>query len=543
MTAWPSACVAWSALLSLSAACSSQGQDPSRQAPVQTSGSTQVVVRQVSLPDLTGMAPAVQQQLRDQFDELARVRAGTAPRDEQAAAYGGMGKLLLAAESFGDAETCFLHASELSPSDVQWGYYLAHVYRLQGDSPKAASYFERTLKARPDDVAALVWLGNVYLDQGRAGEAETLFSRALARDSRVAAAWIGLGRISLAARDFSKAIEQLESALAIDASATSVHYLLASAYRGAGQVARADAHLRQRGPGQVGPPDPLMQQVADLLHSPVIYEGRGDRAIARGDFSRAVIELRAGLELAPENLAIRQKLATALSLSGDVQGAVRQLQEILQRDPAFASAHYSVGVLLLADGQTDRAIEQFGAAVKSEPTYVQARVQLANLLRIRGRFDAAREQYAAVVQLDPRVAEARFGEAIALFGLSRFADARDRLDDGVLLHPDRLEFVSALARLQAAAPDPRVRDGDKALALAMDLTKRQDSASAREALAMALAEVGRYDDAVSAQRAAIAMAERSGQRELASHMAANLRLFEKRQPSRTPWAELPAWEQ
>jgi tetratricopeptide (TPR) repeat protein len=541
MKARPRAIVAALAMLACSVACSSQGQDPAHQAPVQASGSTQVVVRQVSLPDLTGMAPAVQQQLRDQFDELARVRAGTAPRDEQAAAYGGMGKLLLAAESFGDAETCFLNASDLSPSDVQWGYYLAHVYRLQGDSPKAASYFERTLKARPDDVAALVWLGNVYLDQGRTAEAEAPFSRALALDSRVAAARIGLGRVALAARDFSKAIEQLEAALAIDASATSVHYLLASAYRGAGQAARADAHLRQRGPGQIGPPDPLMQQVAGLLRSPVIYEGRGDRAIARGDFSRAVIEFRAGLELAPENLAIRQKLATALSLTGDVQGAVRHLQEILQRDPTFASAHYSLAVLLLADGQADRAIEQFGSAVKYEPTYVQARLQLGNTLQSRGRFEPAREQYAAVVQLDPRVAEARFGEAIALAGLARFADARDRLDAGARLHPDRLEFVSALARLQAAARDPHVRDGNQALALATDLTKRQDSAAARETLAMALAEVGRYDDAVSAQREAIAMAERNGQRELASHMTANLRLFEKRQPSRTPWRELPMW--
>ena len=39
----------------------------------------------------------------------------------------------------------------------------------------------------------------------------------------------------------------------------------------------------------------------------------------------------------------------------------------------------------------------------------------------------------------------------------------------------------------------------------------------------------------------IVAAERSGQRELASHMAPNLRLFEKRQPSRMPWMEWPTW--
>jgi hypothetical protein len=79
--------------------------------------------------------------------------------------------------------------------------------------------------------------------------------------------------------------------------------------------------------------------------------------------------------------------------------------------------------------------------------------------------------------------------------------------------------------------------------LATDLTKRHDSDLAREALAMALAEVGRYDEAVSTQREAVAMAERASQRERASRMGANLRLFEKRQPSRVLWADSPTLEQ
>ena len=60
---------------------------------------------------------------------------------------------------------------------------------------------------------------------------------------------------------------------------------------------------------------------------------------------------------------------------------------------------------------------------------------------------------------------------------------------------------------------------------------------------MALAEAGRFDEAVSTQREAVAMAERTGQLALASRMGANLRLFEQRRPSRTPWVEVPIWQQ
>jgi hypothetical protein len=59
---------------------------------------------------------------------------------------------------------------------------------------------------------------------------------------------------------------------------------------------------------------------------------------------------------------------------------------------------------------------------------------------------------------------------------------------------------------------------------------------------MALAEVGRYDEALQWQRDAIATAERDRHVNLAGVLAANLRLFERRQPSRMPWRDPPTWE-
>jgi hypothetical protein len=105
-----------------------------------------------------------------------------------------------------------------------------------------------------------------------------------------------------------------------------------------------------------------------------------------------------------------------------------------------------------------------------------------------------------------------------------------------------VEFISPLVRLLAAAPDPSVRDGSRAVTLATELVKRQNSASAREAMAMALAEVGRYDEALQWQRDAIATAEQNRQANLAGALAANLRLFERRRPSRMPWRDPPTWE-
>ena len=539
MTRW-SAPFALLTAAALASGCSSPSPPG---APPTADARERPAFRTVSLPDLSGMAQPVQQQLRDQFDAVLRAQSNSAmPADDRAAAFGEMGGLLIAAESYAAAEPFLLDALALAPTDVRWNYYLAHLYRLQGDAQKAATFFERALQAKPNDVAALVWLGNVYLDEGRALDARPLFSQALTLDPRAVAARVGLGRVSLAVHDYPAAISELEGGLALDRSATGIHYLLATAYRGAGDIAKADAHLRQAGSVQAGPPDPLLQSVYQQLKSPVLYGTRGDRALVRGEFGQAVSLFRSGLDLDPENLALRQKLATALYLNGDVNGSVKQLQEILRRSPQFASAHYSLGVVLLASRQPDLAIERFQSAVRSDPTYLQARLQLANTLRLRGRFALARDQYAAVIKQDPRVAEAQFGEAASLVDLRRYEEARERLIEGMRLHPERPEFISALVRLYAAAPDPRVRDGRRALALAEVLVKNSDTPRTREAMAMALAETGQYEAAARWQRDAIAAAARAGQTELSRRMGDDLTAYERGQPSRIPWREEPMWE-
>jgi tetratricopeptide (TPR) repeat protein len=504
---------------------------------------TSATLRKVSLPDLSGMAAPVQKQLHDQFATLERTESSpSASAGERARAYGDMGELLLAAESYSEAEACLLHAAALAPADARWSYFLGQVYRLQGDAPHAASFFELALKVRPDDVATLVWLGNIYLDQNRPSEARPLFSRALALQPRAAAAHVGLGRAALAAHDYTTAIDQLEAGLALDRSATSIHYALATAYRATGRAEEADRHLRQRGLVPSGPPDPLMQEAYERLKSPALYETRGDRAIARGEFASAVALFRSGLDLAPDSLALRQKLATGLFLAGDTTASVQQLQEVLRRSPTFASAHYSLGVLLLSSGHPDLAIERFAAAVRYDPSYVQARLQLANTLRQRGQLARALDEYAAVMMRDPRVPEARFGQAITLADLRRDEDARDRLDEGLRLYPDSPQFASALVRLYAASPNSRVRDGSRAVTLAQQLLQTHDSADAREAMAMALAESGQYGAAARWQRDAIAAAARTGDSGVPRHMRDTLASFERGQPSRTPWRDEPAWE-
>lgn len=499
----------------------------------------QATVPPVVLPDLQSISPSAQTQLRQAYASLLKKKKSTAPTDRDlAAAYGELGKLLMATGHRQAAEASFLNAEALDREEIRWPYYLGHVHDAAGDAANAAASFERALRVRPDDVPSLVWLGRAELDRGRLAEAERCFENVLARQPRSAAALAGVGQVALAKREYARAVKYLEEALAVDSKAGAIHYPLAMAYRATGDVGKAEAHLRQRSARKIDLPDPLMAQVDALLNTAVAYEVRGREALENGDWPGAAENFRKGIELAPDEPALRHKLGTALAMSGDTPAAIRQFELVAKRWPSFGKGQYSLGVILASNHRYREAGERFTMALRSDPTDVQARLQLAGALRASGRFEAALDHYKQAATLDPRLAEAHFGYAMALVCLKRYQEARDRFIDAMTIFPDQPGFAHATARLLAAAPDERARDGRRAVEILRALLGgRQPSIALAETMAMALAEAGRYGDALRWQREAMAVATSTGSRDLLPRMAENLTLYEHGKPCRTPWGD------
>jgi tetratricopeptide (TPR) repeat protein len=409
---------------------------------------------------------------------------------------------------------------------------------MQGDVVLAAQHFERALALSPRDVATLIWLGRALLDQGRREEASSVFARALEQQPNLAAAHEGMGRAALASGRFADAVEHLEAALTRDPVASAVHYPLGLAYRGLGRTADAASHLRLRGDVAPAVPDPLMAEVAGVLDSAVVFERQGDRALTRGDARAAVAAFRRALTLAPERVAIKQKLATALAVAGELRDALVLYQELLDANPDFAEAHYSLGAIYLGSGQLEQAVQRFAAAVRSDQGYLQARLQLAHALRRLRRFDAALAEYEGALRLDPRLAEARLGYAVSLADAARWGSARAWLQEGRRTYPGRPEFTELLVRVLAAAPDANVRDGAQAVALARALVDQSRSWRTLEAMAMALAESGAFAEAIARQQEAIDDHERHMGRSNAA-MTAILHRYERHEPCRVPWVGDP----
>jgi tetratricopeptide (TPR) repeat protein len=504
--------------------------------------------RPLTLPDLSRVDPGVQAQIKERYDSVQQAMGRSTPDAELATAYGQYGMVLQAAEFFDAAEPCYLNAQALAPDEFRWPYYLANLYKSRGETDKAEAAFKRVLELKPDDLATLIWLGRLHLDQGRPQDADPLFKKAVAIAPRDVSVLAGLGRVAVAERDYPQAVKYLEDALAIDPEAESLHAPLAAAYRGLGQLDKAQPHLRQWRNRDLPVPDPLQQEMDLLLESGLSYELRGVREFEVHDWKNAAAFFQKGLALTPTNGPLRRslqhKLGTALYLTGDTAGAQAQFEAVVAAGPAnaidesTAKAHYSLAVLLAGQGRAPSDVmPHFEAAVKYQPNYIEAHLAFADYLRRTGQPDAALKEYRETLDLNPRQSVARLGYAMCLVQMRRHKEARDWLDEASMLFPDHNEFKIALARVLATSPDDRVRDGRRAVAITQELFKGEHTTALGETIAMALAESGDYAQAISIQRDVMSAARQAGLTSQLSHMAANLVLYERHQPSRTPWSD------
>ncbi len=483
-------------------------------------------------PDLSGLEPAVAEQIgqirRALSDQLAK--SGAEPR-EGATAYGDLGEVYLAYGWNDAAADCFRLAAQRDGKEVAWPYLLGAAEQAAGRFDSASAAYTRALELSPAAGVAAIRLGEIRLLEGRPDEAETILKRALAVPALSPSAHSLLGQTALARRDWPAAIEHLEAALAAVPDANRLHHPLAQAYRGQGDRAKAEEQLAQAGQVGLKPPDPLLDAATALRTGERLALMSGRTAARAGRYADAAQEFRRALAARPESVEARVNLGTMLANLGDRPAAVEQFRDALKRDPDNATAHFNLASML-APTERQEALTHVEAALAARPQDAEARRFRAQLLRDAGRLEDALSEYVRAVELAPGDETARLGEAETMVRLARYAEARMKLETGLTQIPGSGLLSHALARLLAACPDVSVRDGRRALELAVAVWNARPALAHAETVAMALAESGQCDEAAKWQQKAIDAARAEGLEARIDGLTRGLAIYAKGAPCR-----------
>lgn len=192
---------------------------------------------------------------------------------------------------------------------------------------------------------------------------------------------------------------------------------------------------------------------------------------------------------------------------------------------ANPSAHFALGVGFERDDKIDLALAEYAKAVAIHPRYQKAHYNMGQIFRKQGQWSAAAASYQAVLAIDPNDVSSRLNFATVLNHLGQDAEAVLQFDEVLRRDPNSFEALNNLAWILATSPEPKVRDGVRAVALAEQacaLTEHRLSFFVGT-LAAAYAEAGRFADAVDTAQRAMALATAAGQKEVVTR---NLELLE-----------------
>jgi tetratricopeptide (TPR) repeat protein len=433
----------------------------------------------------------------EQFLEVLEVDAG------QAAAYNELGRI---AQQRGEVEKAielYQKALALQPEADSIHLQLGMAYRDAGNMDKAREHMRLNkqgpvifpdplvygLTALTRSARFYLKLGSERLSEGRLTEAEEAFREAISRDPEDRLAHYNLGLTLLRMERREEAVENFERALEIDQDNRDAHFNLATVMAEEGRFREAATH-----------------------------------------FHRAY-------EIDPQDREAHLEWAVALSRSGRLAEAAQELEKLLAEEPENAKAHLQMGLLEERDGRPTEAIEQLQIAVEIEPDLLEAHAAAGALFGRRGRFAEAAGSFARVVELDPVDVGARFSLAMALILGEEYRRARKTLEEALMAFPGNLPLSHLLARLLASAPDGTVRDGARAVQLALAAYEEGGTVDQGETVAMAWAEAGDFDQALTWQRRMLGQVEGRESPERVAQLRHRLALYESGQPCRAPWKE------
>ena len=269
------------------------------------------------------------------------------------------------------------------------------------------------------------------------------------------------------------------------------------------------------------------------------YNNLGNALLQKGKADEAITQFQQALQINPALAEAHMNLGNALLQKGKADEAITQFQQALQIRPDLAEAQISLGTALGRKARVEEAIACYQKALEIKPDYAEARNDLGSAFFRQGRLDEAISQFQKALEIKPHFAEAHMNLANGFFRQGRLDEAISQYQKALQIKPHFAEAQNDLAWLLAACPQASLRNGNKAVELALQANALTggNNPIVLHTLAAAYAEAGRFSEAVETAQRAVHLAGAQSNTALAGQLQAQLKLYQAGSPVRIPRAD------
>jgi len=142
---------------------------------------------------------------------------------------------------------------------------------------------------------------------------------------------------------------------------------------------------------------------------------------------RAVQELKAALDLAPDSARERVNYGLALLKAGKTDEGIAELQKAQKQDPSIPHTWFNLGVAYKRASEYDKAVAQFEKMVELVPGEAISHYNLGTLYKLAGKPELSLHQFEEAARLSPGLAGPHFQLYNAYKSAGRSEDAQREL--------------------------------------------------------------------------------------------------------------------
>lgn len=292
-----------------------------------------------------------------------------------------LARALAADRQFAEAEQIYKQLISADKTSVAPYNELYGIYLLQNKTAEAEQILKTGAANNPKQMAFLVSLANFYSSRQRHDEMVATLNQIKSHVKDFDRAYLVVGDFYYRNADMAEALKQYQEGMAADP--------------------KQKATYRKR--------------MIEVL----MRQGRRSEA---ADINADILKDN------PKDTDARGLQASLLLDRGDVQKAISELQAVVNAAPDNFVARYNLGRAHLARGEREQARQQFTEAIRERPDYLPARLALAQLQVLQQQWEQALKSVTDILQIDKKNGPARMIEAAALMGEGRYDQAREVLE-------------------------------------------------------------------------------------------------------------------
>lgn len=254
------------------------------------------------------------------------------------------------------------------------------------------------------------------------------------------------------------------------------------------------------------------------------------------NFDRAIQLWSEVLKRNPGNVEAYFQRSHAYWAEDKLDKSLDDINATLRLDPGMNPAYLIRGAMYLQNGERERGIADMDRYLKSDPTNAQALGRRGSAYLQLHQYDKALADFNASIKADPKLEPAYSERGRAYQEMGEYEKAATDFETAMRLMPGNPSLLNKVAWLYATCPKDPVRNGAKAVELAMkacELTQWGNSWYA-DTLAAAYAEAGKWEEAMNYEKLALQL-EKAGKNdaETVKGYEERLELYGKKQAYRS----------